>query len=478
MIKSPSNSVWSSQEVARALNVDVSGDWYATGISIDSRTINQGDLFIAIKGDATDGHKYVLNAIGNGASAIVISEDIDGLKGDENIIVVDDTLLAMVKLGAYARERTAAKIIGVTGTVGKTSVKEMLASILGDQGQAHYSKGSYNNHWGVPYSLASMHAGSDYGVFEMGMDKAGEITALTTQVKPDIAIITNITPVHMQNFKNLADVANAKSEIFKGLSDDGTAIINIDNECYKQIAEQANKSDVKTILSFGEHKDADARLINIIEASNGSRVTAIIMGIEVEYTIGIAGKHQALNSLAVLLAAKIAGANLDMAIASVKKISAAEGRGTQEKINIGDVSNPITLIDETYNASPAAMNAAFRVMALVDVGRGGRKIAILGDMLELGKNSAKMHEDLALPIKAAGIDLVYTCGSLMKNLHDKLPPEQQGVHKKDSKELAKIVPDILSPGDVVMVKGSKGSKMGAIIEAMREIPKSSGESVK
>ncbi len=424
MTLSPSNSIWTSTQAAKVTNGKSISEWFATGISIDSRTINEGDLFIAIKGK-TDGHEYVADALAKGAVAAIVEHIPENLNENAPLLIVKDTMEAMQALGQASRSRTSAKIIAITGSVGKTSTKEMLGRILKEQGQTHYSKGSYNNHLGVPYTLASMHAGTDYGVFEIGMNHAGEITALTKQVQPDIAIITTIAPVHMEFFDSVKDIATAKAEIFQGVKENGTVILPRDNEFFDYLVKKANLCGIKNILSFGINETADAKIIEIIEASNGSKIKAIIKGEEVEYSIKIPGKHQALNSLSVLLAAKCAGADLQKAAVSISKINPAKGRGALEKINIGDPDNPVTLIDETYNASPESMKAAFRVMALIDTGRNGRKIAILGDMLELGKKSAQMHADLALPIKAAGIDLVYTCGPLMKNLHDNLAPELQ-----------------------------------------------------
>ena len=385
-------------------------------------------------------------------------------------MIVEDTLKAMEALGKAARERTSAKIVGITGSVGKTGTKEMLATALGVQGQTHSSIKSYNNHWGVPLSLSGMHAGTDYGVFEMGMNHANEITPLTKMVKPDIAVITTIAPVHIEAFDNGIDgIIDAKAEIFEGVVEGGAAILNHDNHAFEILKSKAEEKDLK-VYSFGEHQEADAKIINCLEAANGSRVKAEILGEEIQYSLQIAGRHIACNALAVLLAVKLAGGDLEKAAKALAHQEPIIGRGKREIIEAGIKDNPITLIDESYNASPAAMNAAFKVLALVDPGRGGRRIAVLGDMLELGKDSGKMHADLALPLKAANVDLVYTCGKHMKKLYENLPANQRGDHKETSKDLAQIVPDVLIPGDVVMVKGSLGSKMGLVVEALRALP--------
>lgn len=468
---SGSNTIWTASEVFRALHMDAQGpSWSASGISIDSRSVQQGDLFFAIVGDVTDGHLYVADALKKGAVAAVVSRAIDGVPSD-NLVVVNDTLVALQDLAKAARARTNATIIGITGSVGKTGTKEFLATAFGALGQTHASIKSYNNHWGVPYSLSSLHAGSDYAIFEMGMNHAGEITPLARLVRPNISIITTIAPVHVGNFENgIAGIAAAKAEILEGMEEGNHIILPRDNEWFEFLSRAAAKKGV-LVHSFGEHDLSEAWLVDCLEASNGSRVVAQIGDDRVEYTLKVAGRHIAVNSLAVLMAVKIAGGDVKKAAVALSQQDMIAGRGKREQISlITDKDNPITLIDESYNASPTSMRAAFKVLALIDPGRGGRRIAFLGDMLELGTDSAKYHADLALPLKAANIDLVYTCGKMMKNLQDQLPANQRGVHKETSAELAQIVPDVLVPGDVVMVKGSFGSKMGTVVEALRAMP--------
>ena len=466
----PSSTLWTSTEAGKATGGTTSGTWQATGVSIDTRSLNPGDLFIAIKGDALDGHAYVADALKRGAAAAIVSEIPAGVDIDK-LLVVKDTFKAMQDLGIAARGRTAAKIVGITGSVGKTGTKEMMGVALSSLAQTHWSEKSFNNHWGVPLSLSRMHAGTDYAVFEMGMNHANEIAPLTGMVRPHVAIITTIAPAHVEHFADgLEGIARAKAEIFSGMDAHGIGIINRDIPQYDLLKAEANRQGVSKVFSFGEHAEADARLIDILVARNGTRVTASILGDEVTFTLKDAGKHNAVNALSVLLAVKLIGGDLQKAIKGIETIEPPEGRGKREYLNIGDPDNPVMLIDESYNASSVAMQAAFKVMALIDPGRGGRRIAILGDMLELGDAGPKLHADLALPLKAANIDLVYTCGTLMKNLYDKLPPEQQGAHKETSVELASIVPEVLVPGDVVMVKGSKGSKMNLVVEALRALP--------
>lgn len=464
-----SNVIWTAKEAAQAVGVDQHGAWLATGLSIDTRSLRPGDLFIALKGDHGDGHDHLLQAFEKGAAAAIVSHVPEGLEGQQNLLVVADTFKALQDLGQAARNRCGAKIVGITGSVGKTGTKEMLDKAFSALGQTHASQGSYNNHWGVPFSLAAMHDGSDYGIFEIGMNHAGEITPLSQQVRPDISIITTVAPVHMEHFDSEEQIAAAKAEIFEGMAPQSFAILNRDNQWFDFLKERAEERDL-IVVSFGEHEESTARMTDCLAASNGSRIKACILDEDVTFSLQIPGRHIACNALSVLLAIKLAGGDVQQAAKALEKMDAISGRGRREYLDLGEPDNPVTLIDESYNASPVAMNAAFKVLALIDPGRGGRRIAVLGDMLELGKQGPKMHQDLALPLQAADVQLVYTCGTLMKNLYDALPAEQQGAHKKDSSELAKIVPDVLTPGDVVMVKGSNGSKMGVVVEALRALP--------
>lgn len=466
---SKSDTIWTAVEAIKATGGSCSTQWSASGISIDTRSIEKGDLFVALVGENGDGHDYVKAAIDAGACAAIVTKQVLGVASDK-LLIVEDTLKAMEDLGQFARARTSAKVIGITGSVGKTGTKEMLAIALGVQGQTHASIKSYNNHWGVPLSLAGMHAGTDFGIFEMGMNHANEITPLSKMVKPDIAIITAISPAHIEYFDNgIEGIIDAKAEIFDGMVKGADVILNHDGEGFDALKKKAVAKGLK-VHSFGEHKEATAKMIDCLEAANGSRVRADIMGEDISFTLQIAGRHIASNALAVLLAVKLVGGDIAKVAKALARQEPIIGRGKREFIETAEKDNPITLIDESYNASPLAMSAAFKVLALVDPGRGGRRIAILGDMLELGSDSGKMHKDLALPIKACNVDLVYTCGKNMRKLYEELPVNQRGAHKETSSELAQIVPEVLVPGDVVMVKGSLGSKMGLVVEALRSLP--------
>ncbi|MEC8664380.1 MAG: UDP-N-acetylmuramoyl-tripeptide--D-alanyl-D-alanine ligase [Pseudomonadota bacterium] len=468
-----SETIWTAKEAAEATGGRFAKEWAATSLSIDSRTVEPGALFVAIRGDNSDGHAYVKDALAKGAVAAVVDHVPEDVAGDAPLLIVADTFEALQELGYASRNRCGGKMIAVTGSVGKTGTKEFLAAALEGQGQTHASKASYNNHWGVPYTLANMHAGTDFGVFEVGMNHLHEITPLSRQVRPHVAIITTVEPVHIENFDSEQQIADAKGEIFAGMDHNGTAVLNRDNKWYAHLKALADTQGVK-VKSFGEHKDADAHLKSCLLASNGSRIEAVIDGQEIAFTLQFSGKHIAMNALAVLMAIKLAGGDIEKAAKAMGKVEPLAGRGKREYLDIGDKNNPVTLIDESYNASPVAMNAAFKVLALIDPGRGGRRIAVLGDMYELGQNAAQLHEELALPLEAADVQLVYTSGPLMKKLYDKLPEEQKGAHRDDSVELAQIVPEVLVPGDVVMVKGSRGGgekpRMQVIVEALRALP--------
>jgi len=439
--------IWTAKEAAAATGGTVHSDWVAIGISIDTRTIKKGELFVALNGDARDGHEFVKDALAKGAMALV-SHVPDGVD-KHALLIVPDTLVALQDLG------------------------QMLASAFGVLGQTYASKASYNNHWGVPLSLSSMHAGCDTGIFEIGMNHSGEITPLSQMVHPDIAIITTIAPVHMAHFESVQQIADAKAEVFDGMNHNSAAILNRDNEWFAHLKASAETKGVK-VYGFGEHEEADARLVDCMEAANGSRAKMRIVDEEVSFTLLMPGRHIMMNALAVLLAVKLAGGDVTKAAKALETMEPLAGRGLHEYIDIGDPKNPVTLIDESYNASPIAMNAAFKVLALIDPGRGGRRIAVLGDMYELGPNAAQIHRDLCLPLEAAGVNLVYTSGPLMKSLYAALPAPKRGGHEDDTVELAKIVPEVLVPGDVVMVKGSRGGgqtpRMKVVVEALRTLP--------
>ncbi len=458
-------ALWTSTEIAQAIGLDgYARHWQANGVSIDSRTVEKGDLFIAIIGPENDGHKYVASAFERGAIAAIVSQDVAGCDADANLLKVADTQEAMERLGVAARARTAAKVIAVTGSVGKTGTKEALAHCLKEQGKTHYSVGSYNNHWGVPLSLARMPADTEYAVFELGMNHAGELGPLSKFVRPDVAIITTIAIAHLEFFKDKSEIASAKAEIFEGLKADGSALINADIEEADQLQRAALQAGVKHVITFGEAAGADARLDEIKILPQSSEISATIGGHKLHYTLSVPGHHWAMNTVAVIAAIDAVAADASAAAKSLSTMVAPGGRGVQ--IEVAMERGPFVIIDESYNASPIAMQAAFAVLAGHELKGEGRKILVVGDMRELGEKSAEIHASLANDVLASGADMVYACGSYMQHLVDALPKQLIGGYAAHSNELAPMVTGAVKANDVVLIKGSLGSKMKVVLEAL------------
>ncbi len=456
--------LWSADEAAAATGGTNSTAWSATGVSIDSRSIAPGDLFVALSGPNFDGHDFVANAFDQGAAAAVVTRPPKDLPKDKPLLVVDDPLAALQALGRYARERTTARIVAVTGSVGKTGTKEALTLAFGALGTTHATRGNLNNDIGVPLSLARMPRDAAYGVFELGMNHAGEMRVLSHMVRPHVAIITTIAAVHLEFFDSVAAIAEAKAEIFEGMTADGVAILNRDNAYYALLATAAWSAGVERVIGFGEHPEADTRLNACDVGADSSSVEAAVNGTPIAYELPVAGKHWAMNTLAVLTAVEVAGGPVPTAAQSFAQLTTPKGRGASRKIPFGRGS--IELIDDSYNAGPASMRAAFAVLRRKRTGRGGRRIAVLGDMLELGPSSEVMHAALARDLQAADVDLVFTAGPKMASLDAALPNEMRGAHAPSSEELRAAVVQALRAGDVVLVKGSLGSRMGLIAEAV------------
>jgi UDP-N-acetylmuramoyl-tripeptide--D-alanyl-D-alanine ligase len=460
----PKEILWTAEEAAQATGGRKTSDWRATGVSIDTRTLEPGDLFVALAGPTFDGHDYAGKAIEEGAAAAMIHRRADDIEESMPLLVVDDTFAALWRLGTAARERTTAYLIAVTGSVGKTGTKEALRLCLAPQGITAASSASFNNHWGVPLSLARMQRNAVYGVFELGMNHPGEIRELAALVRPQVAIITNIEPAHIGNFASITEIADAKAEIFEGLDANGTAVLNRDNALYHHLCTKAEDAGISRIVSFGRHKEADARLVDCSLHATCSAVTAVIRGTEIDYCLGMPGSHWVMNSLAVLAAVSVAGADVVKAAAQLAELKPMKGRGQIHTITTR--AGAFKLIDDSYNANPTSMRAAIEVLGRASLGDGGRRIAVLGDMLELGEKSLEMHAGLAGPLEAAGIDLVFTCGPNMAALQDKLPAARRGGHAETSQALAAQVAAAASPGDSLLVKGSLGSRMAVIVEAL------------
>jgi len=438
-----------------------------TGISIDSRTIGKGEAFFAIKGDRVDGHDYVANAAAAGAGVSVVSEARLGeMPKDAPLIVVPDVLEALRMLARAARVRSSAKIIAVTGSVGKTSSKEMLKLALAQDGETHASAASYNNHWGVPLSLARLPVSARYGVFELGMNHAGELTPLSALVRPHVALITTIEPVHVEYFPSIEAIADAKAEIFTGIEPDGAAALNRDNSYFERLAGAAKEAGVKRIVGFGENPKSDARLLDVALGENSSTVRANILGDEVAYKLGTPGRHVVQNSLGVFAAAKLAGADLALAARALANLTPPKGRGQRLLLKLS--GGEALLLDESYNANPASMRAAIEVLGRAPVGPKGRRIVVLGDMLELGAEANALHAGLAKSLAAAKIDLVFCAGPLMKALYEALPPARRGGYAESAQRIEPEVLSALSPGDAVMIKGSNASRMHAIAATLMQ----------
>jgi UDP-N-acetylmuramoyl-tripeptide--D-alanyl-D-alanine ligase len=462
------NPLWTRHEIAQATGGRFTGEVPGVlGISIDTRTLEPGDLFFAIRGDAHDGHDFVPAALSRRAAAAVVSKErASELAGAGPLLVVEDVLRAMEQLGVASRARSSARIVAVTGSVGKTSTKEALRLALMRQGSTHASLASYNNHWGVPLTLSRMPRETRYGIFEIGMNHPGEILPLTAMVRPHVALVTNVEPVHIQYFRSASAIADAKGEIFSGLEPGGTAVLNRDNPHWERLRSHAFASRAGRVVTFGEHEAADIRAERIILKSDTSIVDALIFGRRVTYRLGTPGRHIAINSLGVLEAVDALGADLAIAALALAHASAPVGRGERTRLSLG--SGDALLIDESYNANPASVRAALATLGSAETGKRGRRIAVLGDMLELGPDGGALHRALVEPIEAHRVDLVFTAGSLMQELFAALPASRRGDHAPTAAELVTSVVQAVQPGDVVMVKGSNSIRMATIVKALKE----------
>jgi len=457
--------LWTSEAIARATGGKATRAFTANGVSIDSRTIAPGDLFVALSGPNFDGHAFTAQAFAAGAAGALVAHEPAGIAPDAPLVVVADTFKALHDLGGAARARTEAHIAAVTGSVGKTSTKEALRAALAALAPVYASSGNLNNHWGVPLSLARMPMDIRYGVFELGMNHAGEIAPLAQLVRPHVAIITTIEAVHIEFFPSVAAIADAKAEIFEGLDAAGTAILPRDNPHFARLQAHLRAQDGARSISFGESPEAEARLIDYVPEGEGGTVTAEIMGRRLTYRLGLPGKHQAINSLAVLAAVDALGGDAAVAMGALAALQPIKGRGQRDRIPLPQ-GGSVLLIDESYNASPAAVRAALRILAAA-APKAGRRIAVLGDMRELGAEGSALHAGLAPDIVAANIDRVFLVGPLMQALHDTLPQAMRGVHRMASADMVAPLLDDLRDGDVVLVKGSLGTNMAPIVAALR-----------
>ena len=438
------------------------------GVSIDSRTLMPGDGFFAIQGENFDGHDFVTAALAKGASlAVVAQEHLVGLgRLTGSLAVVDDVQTALGQLATASRLRFRGKIVAVTGSVGKTTTKDMLRQALAKSGAVHCADASYNNHIGVPLTLARMPADVPFAVFEIGMNHPGEIAPLAAMVRPHVAVITTVEAVHLEAFASVDEIALAKAEIFSGVAEGGAVILNRDNRYFEVLYRLAMQAGIERVISFGRHRDADARLEEVAVGPSGSTIRADIGGRPISYQLGAPGDHMVTNSLAVLAATQLVGGDLDAAATAIGDFAPGRGRGEQFELAVGD--GTATLIDESYNASPTSMRAALSLIAGLRPEKNGRRIAVLGDMLELGDDELLLHAGLAEPIAAAGVDRVYLVGERMAALWEALPQARRAVYAKSAADLVSPLTDDLAAGDVIVVKASNGVRLGALVEALTQ----------
>ena len=451
------SALWTSAEIETATGGVVSGPFAATGVAFDSREVGPGDLFIALKGETTDGHRFVDGAFEQGAAGAIVSRPVA-----HPHVQVADTTAALDALGVAARARTAAKIAGVTGSVGKTGTKEALSAALarGKRGAVHRSVKSYNNHTGVPLSLSRMAAGSAFGVFEMGMNHAGELAALTRLVRPHVALITTIAAAHIEFFDSIEAIADAKGEIFQGLEPGGTAIIPFDSPHRDRLFGHA-RPYAANILTFGIGDGADVRALEAIPNGNGTMVTVRLPEAELSFTLSQPGAHWVSNALAVLAAVDALGGDLAAAGLALADFEGLAGRGAHHRIRVGD-GNAL-LIDESYNANPTSMAATLEVLGTTEA---ARRIAVLGAMRELGPASDALHAGLAEPVLAAGVDYALLVGSGMEPLAEALEGKVECAHWPDASSAGEALQKLIRPGDAILIKGSNAIGLGRIVTTL------------
>jgi UDP-N-acetylmuramoyl-tripeptide--D-alanyl-D-alanine ligase len=467
-------SLWTSSEAAAATGGRVTADWACTGVSIDTRTLEPGDLFVALK-DVRDGHDFVSQALERGAAAALVSYVPEGIAPDAPLLIVADVLKGLEDLGRAARARTQARVAGVTGSVGKTSTKEMLLAMLQDQGRTHASVASYNNHWGVPLTLARMPADTEYAIIEIGMNHPGEIAPLARMAAPDVAMVTTVAAAHLEAFESLEGIAAEKASIFDGVKRGGTAVINADIAQTAILTARAAELGLSP-CAFGEG-GSHFRLKEVRVQNETTVVQAETSGAPLLFKLATPGRHFAMNGLGALAVVQAMGADLALAAQSLGRWQPYAGRGLRERVFLDPVEHTqvLELIDDSYNANPASMAAALEVLAGSDVrndiGRvsKGRRIAFLGDMKELGGDAAALHAALAALETTRKLDKVHCIGPLMKTLYEALPLHQRGFGAETVEDVLPELRRDLDAGDVVLVKGSLSMKLGLIVDAIRKM---------
>jgi UDP-N-acetylmuramoyl-tripeptide--D-alanyl-D-alanine ligase len=452
-------SLWSAAEAEAATLGQASAPFAASGLSIDTRSLKPGDLFVALKG-VRDGHDFVAAAFKAGARAAMVAHAVEGAARELDnapLLTVAHTQRGLEDLGAAGRARARARVVAVTGSAGKTTTKEILRLCFDALGKTHASAASHNNQWGVPLSLAALPPDADYGIFEVGMNHFGEIRALTALVRPHVALVTTIAPAHLEFFGSCEAIADAKSEIFERLEPGGAALIPADNPFAGRLAARARQARVSVLAHFGIAAGNEAQLVSHEPDGEGLRLKANIFGTRVDAKVGAPGAHIAANAVAALGAVALLGGDVLNAAAALRNFTALAGRGARF------TAKGVDVIDESYNANPASMAAALLLLKEAK----GRRIAVLGDMLEMGAGGPAHHAGLARPIADADVDLVFAAGPLMKALWDELPSERRGAWAENSADLKPRVLAALAAGDTVLVKGSNGARMSLIVEALK-----------
>ena len=457
-------ALWTAGDAAAATGGSSVTDWVATGVSIDTHTLAAGDLFVALRGPNHDGHCFVGAAFDRGAAAAMVDREISDLSRAP-LLRVADTFAGLASLGAAARRRSDARILAITGSVGKTGTKEALRLALAACGPTFASSGSLNNHWGVPLSLARMPPDAGYGIFELGMNHPGEIGVLTRLVQPHATVITTVAPAHLGFFPSVEAIADAKAEIFLGLEPGGIAVLNRDNPYYARLAAAAVRAGATAVVGFGAHPKATVRLLDCVIEPRGSTIDVALSGFVVRCRLPVPGRHWVMNTLAVLATVTAAGADPRRAAEALTGLEELPGRGRRYELSWR--GGALTLIDESYNASPAAVCAALAVLAGIPPARGARRVAVLGDMLELGQPTERLHRELAEPLAAAKVDRVFLVGTAVAALYDALPESSRGGLWPTADEAIPELLRFLRTGDVVMVKGSRGIGLGPIVERLR-----------
>jgi UDP-N-acetylmuramoyl-tripeptide--D-alanyl-D-alanine ligase len=459
---------WTTHDIITATHGISTGQWIATSVSIDTRTLEAGALFVALPGSKVDGHEHVAAALEKGAVGALVSKAIAGVDATK-LVVVKDVEKALQQLGTAARTRSNAKVIGITGSVGKTGAKEMIAAALRATGSVYATKGNLNNHLGVPLNLANMPLDVAYAVIEMGMNHAGEISPLSHMARPHVSLITTVDAVHIEFFENIAAIADEKAAIFEGMGGTGVAVLNADNDQYERLKAYAQARGMDRILSFGTGKNALCRMTRYAIDDTHSAIEATIAGTAISYTIGTIGKHWALMSVATLGVVDALGADLAKAAAALANFVEPKGRGQIRKLSVK--GGNLRLVDDSYNASPVSMRGAIEKIAQMRDASSDpqRTVVVLGDMLELGEHAEDLHVGLVPTLVNNQMDLVFAAGTFMEKMYHALPESMRGAYKTTSRELAPVVVEALRASDLVLVKGSRGSRMDVVVDAIERM---------